>query len=150
MKPNAGTEVHSQLLLEYERQLKSIAKWRRRAFLYRFLNISLFMTCKLIVPTAALIVAVNMISIVLDKQLISSFWSSIIAAVVTFLASVEAALNPGAKKRLAFALYNELTSIENKLHLTMISNDDEKLREKLAWTDDEMKRLLNHYSENGY
>lgn len=108
------------------------------------------MTCKLFIPTAALVVAVNMVSIVLDKQLIGSYASSVIAIVVTFLASVEATLNPGAKKRLAFTLYNELNSIENKLNIARISENNEDLEAKLIWADEEIKRLLNHYSENGY
>jgi hypothetical protein len=150
MKSGAGTDIRNELLLEHEKLLKKIAQWRLATVWYRWLNICVFMTCKLFVPTAALVVAVNMISIVLDKQLIDSFTSSVIAIIVTFLASLEAMLNPGAKKRLAFTLYNELNSIENKLNIARISNNNESLREKLIWADDEIKRLLNHYSENGY
>ncbi|MGA8498630.1 MAG: hypothetical protein WB764_24310 [Xanthobacteraceae bacterium] len=143
-------DAHGELLLEHEKLLKKIDKWRSATVWYRWLNVFVFMTCKLFVPTAALLVAVNMVSIVLDKQLIDSFTSSLIAIAVTFLASVEAMLNPGAKKRLAFTLYNELNSIENKLNIAKISDSNESFRERLIWADEEMKRLLNHYSENGY
>lgn len=143
-------DAHGELLLEHGKLLKKIDKWRSATVWYRWLNIFVFMTCKLFVPTAALVVAVNMVSIVLDKQLINSFTSSLIAIAVTFLASVEAMLNPGAKKRLAFTLYNELNSIENKLNIAKISDNNEIFREKLIWADEEIKRLLNHYSENGY
>jgi hypothetical protein len=150
MQPVTGMDTHSQLLLEHEKLLVKINRWRSATLWYRWLNIFVFMTCKLFVPTAALIVAVNMVSIVLDKQLIGSYTSSVIAIVVTFLASVEAMLNPGAKKRLAFTLYNELNSIENKLNIARISENNEDLKAKLIWADEEIKRLLNHYSENGY
>jgi hypothetical protein len=150
MKPGDRMDAHGELLLEHGKLLKKIDKWRSATVWYRWLNIFVFMTCKLFVPTAALVVAVNMVSIVLDKQLINSFTSSLIAIAVTFLASVEAMLNPGAKKRLAFTLYNELNSIENKLNIAKISDNNEIFREKLIWADEEIKRLLNHYSENGY
>lgn len=150
MKTNSTLDKQSQLLLEHQKLLERIAKWRLATSVYRWGNVCLFMICKLFVPTAALVVAVNMISIVLDKQIIDSFTSSVIAVVVTFLASVEAMLNPAAKKRLAFTLNNELNSIENKLNIAKISGDDEKLQEKLIWADDEIRRLLNHYSDNGY
>jgi len=108
------------------------------------------MACKILVPTGALVIAVNMISIVLNKPLINSFASSIIAIAVTFLASLEAMLNPAGKKRLAFTLYNELNSIENKLNISRISCNKDEFREKLIWADGEIKRLLNHYADNGY
>ncbi len=118
--------------------------------MYRWLNIFLFMSCKIFVPTGALVIAVNMISIVLDEALIDSLVSAVIAVVVTFLASLEAMLNPGAKKRLAFTLYNELNSIENRLNITKVSSGNKELEKALIWADEETKRLLNHYADNGY
>jgi hypothetical protein len=150
MKSGNGSEARNGLLHEYEKLLKKLATWRLNTILYRWMNIFMFLICKLLVPTGALIIAINMISIVWDKPLINSFYSSIIAIIVTFLASLEAMLNPGAKKRLAFTLHNELSSIENKLNIAKLSSDDAKLRAKLIWADEEIKRLLNHYADNGY
>ena len=150
MKSGHGSEARNGLLREYEKLLKKLATWRLNTILYRWMNIFMFLICKLLVPTGALIIAINMISIVWDKPLINSFYSSIIAIIVTFLASLEAMLNPGAKKRLAFTLHNELSSIENKLNIAKLSSDDAKLRAKLIWADEEIKRLLNHYADNGY
>ncbi len=143
-------EVRAALLGELDRLLKKVAKWQKETTLYRLLNIVYFLLCKLLVPTGALIVAVNMVSVVVDKPLMSSIASAAIAITVTFLASLEAMLNPGAKKRLAFTLNNELNSIENKLNIAKISSDNEELKQTLIWADGEIKRLLNHYSENGY
>ena len=143
-------DIRNALLLEHEKLLKKLRTWRSETVAYRWLNISFFMACKIFVPTTALIIAINMISIVLDRPLISTFASAILAAIVTFLASLEAMLNPGAKKRLAFTLYNELNSIENKLNIAKVCSDNEELQGKLIWADEEIKRLLNHYSENGY
>jgi hypothetical protein len=150
MKTAEGADIRKALLLEHEKLLKKVTKWRLATVWYRWMNILIFMNCKLIVPTGALIVAVNMISIVLDKPLISSFNSSVIAIIVTFLASIEAMLNPGAKKRLAFTLYNELNSIENKLNIAKLSSENDTLQNKLVWADDEIKKLVNHYADNGY
>jgi hypothetical protein len=150
MKTDNGTETRNALMLEHERLLNKLAKWRSETIAYRFLNVFLFMACKILVPTGALIVAVNMVSVVLDKPIISSFASAILAVAVTFLASLEAMLNPGAKKRLAFTLYNELGLIEDKLNIAKISNDNDELKKKMVWAGEEIKRLLNHYAENGY
>ena len=150
MKAGNGVDTRNALLVEHGKILKKLGKWRTETIAYRWLNIFFFMLCKVLVPTGALIVAVNMISIVLDKPLINNFGSSVIAIVVTFLASLEAMLNPGGKKRLAFVLYNELNSIENKLNISKISGGNEELREALIWADGEIKRLLNHYADNGY
>ena len=150
MNASDGTEIRNELLLEHAKLLRKLAKWRSETIAYRWLNIFFFMICKIFVPTGALIVAANMVSIVLDKPLIGSFPSAAIAIAVTFLASLEAMFNPSAKKRLAFTLYNELNSIENKLNISKISSDNDELQKKLIWADEEIKRLLNHYSENGY
>jgi hypothetical protein len=91
-----------------------------------------------------------MIAIVMKQPFLSPTLSAIIAVVVTFLASLEAMLNPGSKKRLAFCLHNELWSIEHKLRMATISDTEDQLRASLSWANDELKRLLNHYSENGY
>ena len=150
MKIDDGAETRNALVLEQEKLLKTIAKWRSETTAYRWLNIVFFMACKTLVPTGALVVAVNMISIVLDKPIIDSFSSSIIAIAVTFLASLEAMLNPGAKKRLAFVLNNELAAIATNLNLAKLSSNNEELRKKLDWANGEIKRLLNHYADNGY
>ena len=150
MKTGDQTDVRNGLLVEHEKLLKRLAKWRAETTSYRWLNIVLFMACKTVVPTGALVVAINMISMVLSKPIISDTTSAIVAVVVMFLASLEAMLNPGSKKRMAFTLNNELCSIEYKLNLAKISSENEELKETLAWADTELKRLLNHYSENGY
>ncbi|MDR3410743.1 MAG: hypothetical protein P4L87_07340 [Formivibrio sp.] len=150
MKPEDETAVHAGLLVEHEKLLRRLALWRSETTMYRWLNIFFFMSCKIIVPTGALVVAINMISIVMSKPLLSDTTSAVIAIVVTFLASLEAMLNPGAKKRLAFTLNNELSSIEYKLNLAKVSNSNEGLEKTLSWADGELKRLLNNYSENGY
>jgi hypothetical protein len=142
--------VRAGLLAEHEKLMKRLAKWRSETTMYRWLNIFFFMSCKIVVPTGALMVAVNMISIVMSKPLFSDTASAAIAIVVTFLASLEAMLNPGSKKRLAFTLNNELSSIEYKLSLAKICDDNPALENSLNWADGEVKRLLNHYSENGY
>ncbi|UYO49903.1 hypothetical protein KQX64_04670 [Rhodopseudomonas palustris] len=150
MKLDSGSEIRSALLVEHDKLLKRLGKWRAETTAYRWLNILLFMSCKTLVPTGALIVAANMISTVLDKPLFSNLISAALATFITFLASIEAMLNPGAKKRLAFNLNNELSSIENKLNIAKISSDNDDLQKKLIWADDEVKRLLNYYSDNGY
>lgn len=150
MKGDEGVEVREALILEHDKLLKKLSSWRKETLLYRWLNIIYFLACKLLIPTGALIVAINMISIVLDKALIGNFASAVLATIVTFLASLEAMLNPGAKKRLAFTLYNELGSIENKLNIAKISSSNEELEKKLLWADEEFKTLLNHYADNGY
>lgn len=91
-----------------------------------------------------------MVSEVLNRPLIASKTSAAIAIGVTFLASLEAMLNPSAKKRLAFTLNNELNSLENKLNITRFGSTDEELEKALLSADVEIKRLLNHYAENGY
>lgn len=150
MEIDNEAHIRNSLLQEHEKLLKKLGKWRSETVMYRWLNIFFFMICKIFVPTGALIIAVNMISIVLDKALIDSFASAVIAVAVTFLASLEAMLNPGAKKRLAFTLYNELNSIENILNIRKISRDNAELEKALLWADGEIKRLLNHYSDSGY
>jgi hypothetical protein len=150
MKADNDIEIRKALLSEHQKLLKKIATWRSETVAYRWLNIFFFMMCKILVPTGALIVAVNMISLVLDKPIISNFYSAVLAVFVTFLASLEAMLNPGAKKRLAFTLYNELNSIENKLNIAQISSNNDDLQKQLMWVDEEVKRLLNHYADNGY
>jgi hypothetical protein len=150
VKVDERAEVREALILEHNKLLKKLNSWRKETLMYRWLNIIYFLACKLLIPTGALIVAINMISIVLEKALIGNFASAILATIVTFLASLEAMLNPGAKKRLAFTLYNELGSIENKLNIAKISSSNEELEKKLLWADDEFKRLLNHYADNGY
>lgn len=150
MKADQAAEVRKALLVELDKLLSKLTVWRRETLMYRWLNIIYFLACKLLIPTGALIVAINMISIVLDKALIDNFHSAVLATVVTFLASLEAMLNPAAKKRLAFTLYNELGSIENKLRIAKISSSNDELQQKLLLADDEFKRLLNHYADNGY
>jgi hypothetical protein len=150
MMSEPGADNQSGLLLEHEKLLKKIAKWQKATVAYRWANIFLFIACKILVPTGALIIAANMVSIVLAKPLINDWWSAGIAIFVTFLASLEAVLNPGAKKRLAFTLNNELSSIENKLNIAKLTTDRDELTKRLIWADEEIKRLLNNYSENGY
>ncbi len=150
MKVDTDSQIRNGLLEEHSKLIKKISKWRSETVMYRWLNIFLFMSCKIFVPTGALVIAVNMISIVLDEALIDSLVSAVIAVVVTFLASLEAMLNPGAKKRLAFTLYNELNSIENRLNITKVSSGNKELEKALIWADEETKRLLNHYADNGY
>jgi len=146
----AAGDIRSALICEHERLLKRVAAWRTETATYRWLNIVFFMLCKLVVPTGALIVAIDMIGIVVGEPFLKPTAAAVIAVIVTFLASLEAMLNPGAKKRLAFCLNNELASIEYKLCLARISDTDEELQKSLSWANDELKRLLNHYSENGY
>lgn len=150
MKVDTDSQIRNGLLEEHSKLIKKISKWRSETVMYRWLNIFFFMSCKIFVPTGALVIAVNMISIVLDEALIDSLVSAVIAVVVTFLASLEAMLNPGAKKRLAFTLYNELNSIENRLNITKVSSGNKELEKALLWADEETKRLLNHYADNGY
>jgi len=59
-------------------------------------------------------------------------------------------LNPGAKKRLAFTLHNELDSLENRMNMARISNNVDDIKVALVEADNEIKKLLNHYSDNGY
>ena len=150
MENDDETNIRKGLLEEHDKIQQKISQWRSETVRYRWLNILLFMGCKIIVPVGALIVAINMIAIVLDKPLIDSYASAVIAVVVTLFASMEAMLNPGAKKRLAFTLYNELGSIENRLNISRISDNNKTLRKNLIDADAEFKQLLNHYSENGY
>lgn len=140
----------SELLAEHEKLLTKLRRWRSATVKYRWLNIFLFMSAKLIVPFGTLIVAINMISIAKGTALLSSDISAGIAVIVTLFASLEVMLNPGAKKRLAFTLYNELDSLENRMNLARISFDAVEIKEALVDADNEMKKLLNHYSENGY
>lgn len=147
-----GTDdpVLKRLLEEHDKLITKIKKWRTETVWYRWLNILLFMLSKLIVPVGALIVAMNMIGIAFGSQFLSTNISAVIAVVVTLFASLEAMLNPGAKKRLAFTLRNELDSLENKMNMARTSMDVAEVKKALVETDEEMKRLLNHYSENGY
>lgn len=144
------TKIRNELLVEHQNLLAKVKRWRSETIIYRWLNISLFMACKFVVPTGALIISINMISMVLKQAFIDDFSSAVIAIVVTFLASLEAMLNPGAKKRLAFNLYNELNSIENRLNLAKITKDNAELERALTMADEEIKTRMNHYSENGY
>ena len=138
------------LLLEHEKLLRKISSWRAETIKYRWMNIVLFMLAKVIVPIGAMTIAMNMIGIVLGAEFLSAGISAVIAVIVTFLASLEAMLNPGAKKRLAFTLHNELDSLENRVNMARISNDVEEIKNALVQADSEMKGLLNHYSQNGY
>jgi hypothetical protein len=150
MMANNDATVRSALLVEHENLLSRICKWRSATRTYRWFNVTLFMMCKLIVPTGALIIAIDMVAIVVSEPFLPPTASAVIAIVVTFLASLEAMLNPGAKKRLAFTLNNELTSIEYRLRVAAISENNGELSETMARTEGELKKLLNHYSENGY
>jgi len=148
----AGNEakIRSALLVEHEKLLMRIRSWRSETTTYRWLNIVFFMMCKLFVPTGALVIAIDMVAIVVNGPFLDSRTSAMIAIIVTFLASLEAMLNPGSKKRLAFTLNNELGAIEYKLSLSKISYDNAELEKTMIWASEELKRLLNHYSENGY
>lgn len=150
MSSAGADEIRTALLLEHDKLLARLGSWRSATAFYRGANIVLFLMCKLMVPTGALIVAIEMIATVVATPFLGNVTAAIIAVVITFLASLEAMLNPGAKKRLAFSLNNELASIEYKLRLSRISDGDGELRDALVSTDAELKRLLNHYSENGY
>jgi hypothetical protein len=147
---SADARVRSALLEEHEKLLVRIQSWRSATATYRWANATLFMLCKLIVPTGALIIAIDMIAIVMKTPLLDTTTSAVIAVVITFLASLEAMLNPGAKKRLAFTLNNELSAIQYKLRLAKISGDNQMLEATMNTANEELKRLLNHYSENGY
>src|SRR4051812_32962507 len=114
---SAESDVRHALLGEYDKLLQRIASWRTETTTYRWFNIVLFMSCKLVVPTGALIIAIDMIAIVVGEPFLNPTVSAVIAVIVTFLASLEAMLNPGSKKRLAFTLNNELGAIEYKLRL---------------------------------
>ena len=149
-KHNSEEKLLQGLIVEHEKLLSKIKKWRSETVMYRWLNILMFMASKLIVPIGALIVALNMVAIVFGTQFLSSKLSAWIAIVVTCFASIEAMFNPGAKKRIAFNLHNELDSLENKMNLVLTTNDPDEIRKVLVQTDDDMKRLLNSYSENGY
>lgn len=148
--PQGDAETREALLVEHQKLLCRIQRWRAATRNYRWANIILFMLCKLVVPTGALIVAMDMIAIVMGRPFLDSIVSAIIAIFVTFLASLEAMLNPGAKKRLAFNLNNELSSIEYNLCMAKIDSPNDALTEAMARADAELKKLLNHYSENGY
>jgi hypothetical protein len=150
LRPDNDSEIRQQLLIEHAKLLKRIQNWRSETMIYRWLNILLFMSCKIVVPVGALIVAIDMISIVMKKNMFSDVTTAVIATTVTVLASLEAMLNPGSKKRLAFTLNNELSSLESKLNLAKISATNNELAGKIVSAEDELKRLLNHYSENGY
>src|SRR4051812_10275538 len=142
-----GSDIRGELLAEHDNIVKRIAAWRKETTTYRWLNIVFFMACKLVVPTGAFIIAIDMIGFGMSQPFLKPTLSAAIAVVVTFLASLEAMLNPGAKKRLAFCLNNELGAIEYKLRLVRISGTDAELKKSLLWANDELKRLLNHYSE---
>lgn len=150
IKDNDTAVKRSLLDQEYYNLNKSISKWKAEMFLYRWLNIILFMCCKIIVPTGALIIAINMISIVLGNEIIDSYSASIISVIVTLFASIDAMLNPSAKKRLAFNMGNELRSMQNKLNIEKASLTDSEYADKLIQVNDEFKKVLDHYSENGY
>lgn len=150
MATDRGEEIRTALLLEQDKLLARIRSWRSATAFYRGTNIILYLMCKLLVPTGALVVAIDMIATVVATPFLGNVTAAVIAVFITFLASLEAMLNPGAKKRLAFSLNNELASIEYRLRLSRISDEDNQLREVLISTEAELKRLLNHYSENGY
>lgn len=143
-------KVRSALLIEHEKLLNRISAWCSATSTYRWFNVALFMMCKLIVPTGALIVAIDMIAIVVNRPFLNPIASAVIAVIITFLASLEAMLNPGAKKRLAFTLNNELSSIEHKLRVAKVAESNDELRQTMSAVEADLKKLLNHYSENGY
>ncbi len=67
MEVDTDRQIRNGLLEEHSKLLKKISKWRSETVMYRWLNIFLFMSCKIFVPTGALVIAVNMISIVLER-----------------------------------------------------------------------------------
>jgi hypothetical protein len=143
-------DVRDGLMAEHRKLLLRIRRWRTASLNYRWGNVVLFMMCKLIVPTGALIVAMDMISILMKRPLLSSEIAAGIAIVVTFFASLEAMLNPGSKKRLAFNLNNELCALEHKVALASIEGTDQELSAALTAANAELRKLLNHYADNGY
>lgn len=143
------TDIRDGLLVEHGKLLARIERWRSATLTYRWANVVLFMICKLVVPTGALIVAMDMVAILMKQAFLDTKISATIAIIVTFFASLEAMLNPGAKKRLAFTLNNELCSLEYKLSLASIGTDEE-LSDAMNTANSDIKRLLNHYSDNGY
>lgn len=143
-------DYKSDLLLQAESLIRQIDKWRSETTAYRWLNIALFMLCKVIVPAGSLVVAANLTASLFATSFINNAISTTIAIVVTVLASMEVLLNPSAKKRIAFTLNNELRELKNCILIEMTSSDEHAIRQKLIESNARLKELLNKYSENGY
>ncbi|NDV24038.1 hypothetical protein [Desulfovibrio sp. JC022] len=135
---------------EFDYLSKEIATWRKETFFYRWLNILLFWACKVVVPAGALLVAINMVSELVGDGLINTKHASVIAIIVTVMASLEALLNPAAKKRLAFTLNNNLRALEIKINICKNTMCEEEFIKELNKANEHFRDLLNHYSENGY
>jgi hypothetical protein len=140
----------SDLLLQAESLIRQIDKWRAETTAYRWLNIALFMLCKIVVPAGSLVVAANLTASLFATTFINNTTSTVIAIAVTVLASIEVLLNPAAKKRVAFTLNNELRELKNCILIEITSSDEQTIRQKLIESNANLKSLLNKYSENGY
>lgn len=127
-----------------------IDRWRSETVAYRWLNILLFMSCKIFIPGGSLIVAANLTATLFSVPFIGNIPSTVIATIVTVLAGLEVMLNPSGKKRIAFTLNNELRQLKNSILIELASGDNETIKSTLIDSNRKLKDLLNNYSENGY
>ncbi len=108
------------------------------------------MSCKALIPAGSLVVAANLTATLFATAFFDNLTSTIIAIVVTVLATLEVMLNPSAKKRVAFTLNNELTGLKNNIQIELATGDSAGIKAALTDANTKLRDLLNKYSQDGY
>ncbi|WP_316859173.1 hypothetical protein [uncultured Cohaesibacter sp.] len=146
----ATADQNPDLRRQADTIIQQIDRWRRETFAYRWLNIILFMSCKALIPAGSLVVAANLTATLFATAFFDNLTSTIIAIVVTVLATLEVMLNPSAKKRVAFTLNNELTGLKNNIQIELATGDSAGIKAALTDANTKLRDLLNKYSQDGY
>ena len=135
---------------ELEKLLAQIVHWKREATAYRYLNVTLFVCFKLLIPLGALAVATSAFADVLSKPILDPLVELIVAGVVVLLTGLDSTLNPSGRKRMAFQNVNALRELENRLSINAVDAASADLQQLILATNTELKKLLDEYAERGY
>ena len=128
-----------------------IERARTEAICYRYLNLSLFLLTKFMVPILSSVVAANLSISIGGAPFLNAYTMIGMTIGITVLSGVDTFINPSEKKRLGFLTANRLGDLQQRFNLRITQPTSQKaLVEAVEEASTELKEIQDEYAQKGW